>query len=452
MNSVFKTAGIVLAGFFGVCFGMNSIASQPPVVEPSKDQTAGKTTWLAKAFQNEDVKNAVEAFRKGDIANTEKLLAEASQKAMDLPAPKIMLGQLYLEAGAAQQAIATLDRVVIEEPENLQSYLLLGDLALRSGRLTDAWLHVKEIERIQSGKPAASADLQVAFVSLKGQVAAERGEWETAETNFLEWAKLVPADLTPIWYRGLVRLNRGEYAEAKSLFVEARKKGSNIPQPELFIAEYLSTKSPGSNSCEEWYRAGIKADDATGKNWSSYMRWLILNDRLADVEKLAARLPQPFQNDRDAKLVASIAARCMGKNEEAEGILSSLHQKNPEDLEISDQLALVLVESSDEGKRARAQQISETNLRRYPNSETTIATAAWIQFKLGSVDIANRLFSEMASKTSVSPQTGYYIAQVLKSLGNNEESQRILETIDKQPGLLIQRRLIGEQLKQKKPE
>jgi Tfp pilus assembly protein PilF len=294
--------------------------------------------------------------------------------------------------------------------------------------------------------------LQVAFVSLKGQVAAERGEWETAETNFLEWAKLVPADLTPIWYRGLVRLNRGEYAEAKSLFVEARKKGSNIPQPELFIAEYLSTKSPGSNSCEEWYRAGIKADDATGKNWSSYMRWLILNDRLADVEKLAARLPQPFQNDRDAKLVASIAARCMGKNEEAEGILSSLHQKNPEDLEISDQLALVLVESSDEGKRARAQQISETNLRRYPNSETTIATAAWIQFKLGSVDIANRLFSEMASKTSVSPQTGYYIAQVLKSLGNNEESQRILETIDKQPGLLIQRRLIGEQLKQKKPE
>jgi predicted Zn-dependent protease len=182
------------------------------------------------------------------------------------------------------------------------------------------------------------------------------------------------------------------------------------------------------------------------------MRWLILNERLTDAEKLAGRLPLSFQDDRDAKLVTSIIARCMGKNEEAEGILSSLHQKSPEDLEVSDQLALVLVESGDEGKRARAQQISETNLRRYPNSETTIATAAWIQFKLGSVDIANRLFSELASKASVSPQTGYYIAQVLKSLGKNDESQRILATIAKQPGLIIQRQQIGEQLKQAKPE
>jgi predicted Zn-dependent protease len=182
------------------------------------------------------------------------------------------------------------------------------------------------------------------------------------------------------------------------------------------------------------------------------MRWLILHDRVPDAEKLAARLPQPFRDDRDAKLVASIAARCAGKNDEAEVILSSLHQKNPEDLEIADQLALVLVESSDEGKRARAQQISETNLRRYPNSEVTVATAAWIQYKLGSVDIANRLFSELASKISVSPQTGYYIAQVLKSVGKNEESQRLLATIDKQPGLIIQRRQIGEQLNQATPD
>jgi tetratricopeptide (TPR) repeat protein len=452
MSSVFKAVGIVLTGFLGWSFGQSPVASPPPAVERSAEPTSSKTAWLAKAFQNDDVIEGVEAFRKGDIANAEKLLVEASQKFQDLPAPKIMLGQLYLEAGAAQQAIATLDRVVIEEPDNFQSYLLLGDLALRSARLTDAWLHVKELDRIQSAKPTMPVDLQVAFASLKGQVAAERGEWEAAEDSFLEWAKLVPGDFTPIWYRGLVRLNQGEYSEAKSLFIEAKKKGNNLPQPELFIAEYLTTKSPSSTACEEWYRAGIKADDTSVRNWSSYMRWLILNERLTDAEKLAGRLPLSFQDDRDAKLVTSIIARCMGKNEEAEGILSSLHQKSPEDLEVSDQLALVLVESGDEGKRARAQQISETNLRRYPNSETTIATAAWIQFKLGSVDIANRLFSELASKASVSPQTGYYIAQVLKSLGKNDESQRILATIAKQPGLIIQRQQIGEQLKQAKPE
>lgn len=452
MSSVFKAVGIVLFSLSGWSYGKSLLAAQHPAVGQSSDTSFNKMTWLAKAFQNDDVKKAVEAFRRGDVNNAEKLLDEATQKFKDLPSPKIMLGQLYLEAGAAQQAISTLDSVVIEQPENVQSYLMLGDVALRSARLTDAWLYVKEVERIQSGKPALLTELQVAFVSLRGQVAAERKEWDEAESNFQEWAKVVPGDFTPIWYLGLVKLNRGDHKEARSLFLEAKNKGSHLPQPELFIAEYLTTKYPGDNACEEWYRAGIKADDATAKNWSSYMRWLILNDRLTDAEKLAVRLPQPFQDDRDAKLVTSIIARCMGKNEEAERVLASLHQKNPEDLEISDQLALVLVESSDEGKRARAQQISETNLRRYPNSEATVATAAWIQYKLGSVDIAHRLFSEIASKTSVSPQTGYYIAQVLKSLGNNDESQRILATIDKQPGLIIQRRQIAEQLKQVKPQ
>ncbi|MCU0720945.1 MAG: hypothetical protein MUC83_14640, partial [Pirellula sp.] len=145
MTSVYKTVWITLVGFIWFILGQISIALQPPVGALKAEPNSSKTSWLAKAFQNEDVKKAVDVFRNGELAVVEKLLEEACRKSPDLPAPKIMLGQLYLEARAAQQAIATFDRMVIEQPNNFQPHLLLGDLALRSARLTDAWLHVKEI-------------------------------------------------------------------------------------------------------------------------------------------------------------------------------------------------------------------------------------------------------------------------------------------------------------------
>ncbi len=96
-------------------------------------------------------------------------------------------------------------------------------------------------------------------------------------------------------------------------------------------------------------------------------------------------------------------------------ICSSLHQANPADLEAADQLAAVLVESKDEAKRGHALQLSEASLRQAPHLEKTIATTAWVQFKLGSVDVADRMLGELASKIAISPATSFYIAQVMKT-------------------------------------
>ena len=131
-------------------------------------------------------------------------------------------------------------------------------------------------------------------------------------------------------------------------------------------------------------------------------------------------------------------------------MFSSLHQSNPDDIEAADQLALVLAEQPDEGKRARAAQISETNLRRAPQVETTVATAAWIQFKLGSVDTADRMLGELARQTSVSPQTAFYIAELLKHRGKSEDAKRVLETAVQAPGIFVNRQKVKEELKASK--
>lgn len=62
MSSVFKAIGIVFTGLLGWSYGQSLVAAQPPAIEQSADPISNKITWLAKAFQNDDVKKAVEAF------------------------------------------------------------------------------------------------------------------------------------------------------------------------------------------------------------------------------------------------------------------------------------------------------------------------------------------------------------------------------------------------------
>ncbi len=130
----------------------------------------------------------------------------------------------------------------------------------------------------------------------------------------------------------------------------------------------------------------------------------------------------------------------------AEAVFAELHRETPDDLESADQLALVLVENPDEGKRTRAFQLSESNLRKAPNQEGTIATAAWVQFKLGDIDVADRLLGQLAAQTALSPQSAYYVSEVLRARGKAEEAKQVLTAAVNSPGLFPARAAAKKQL------
>jgi len=400
---------------------------------------------FAKAIEVPEVKLAVESFQKKDLVECKRLLTEAKDANPGLPAPNVILAQLIFEAGGAGEAISVLDLHSIEAPSDPLTYVLLGEIALKTGRFTDAWLHS---EKAASLREQPSEELRIALNVLQGEIALNRKQWTVAETAFGEWAKLRADEAAPIWAQGRLKLLQEDFEGAKSTFAKARGIDSTLPQPQFYIASFLASK-PENDQCEEWFRDGLKSKDSTVENWQGYLAWLVSRGRATDAGKLIERVPKEFQEKREMRFLGALVARYLGKNDLAEKGFSDLHQQYPDDAEAADQLALVLVESSEEGKRARAQQLSEANVRRFPNQEGTLATAAWIQFKLGSVDIADRVFSELASKTAVSPQTGYYIAQLMKSRGKEEDARKILEAIVKQPGNFVQRKAVMDALEKK---
>jgi len=413
---------------------------------PGNSASVTSVSYLfAKATEDPKVKLAVESFQKKDLVECKKLLTEAKAENSTLPAPALILAQLIFEAGGAGEAISVLDQYSIEAPADPLTFVLLGEIALKTRRYTDAWLHAEKAASL-GVKP--TDELRIALSVLQGEIALNRKQWAVAEKAFGEWAKLREDEAAPIWAQGRLKLLQEDLEGAKSTFAKARGIDSALPQPQFFIASFLSSK-PENEQCEDWYREGLKAKDSTMENWQGYIAWLVSRGRSADAGKLIERIPKDIQDKREMRFLVALVARYLGKNDLAEKGFSDLHQQFPDDVEAADQLALVLVESTEEGKRARAQQLSEANVRRYPNQEATIATAAWIQFKLGSTDIADRIFSELASKTAVSPQTGYYIAQLMKSRGKEEDAKKVLEAIVKQPGNFVQRKAVMDALEKK---
>ena len=120
--------------------------------------------------------------------------------------------------------------------------------------------------------------------------------------------------------------------------------------------------------------------------------------------------------------MTALAHRMAGQTSDAESLLSALHQKTPASFSVSNQLALVLVESSDEAKRGRALQIATSNARRFQNSEDALSTLGWVQYRLGDVAAAEQILTATMSDGSVSRDTAYYLSKVKAALGKTDES------------------------------
>jgi len=233
---------------------------------------------------------------------------------------------------------------------------------------------------------------------------------------------------------------------------EARKRDESLPSPEWTVAQIMADK-PGSitdpaiaSEAEKWFQRAIKAnrDDATV--WAGYLKWLLVAGRADDCLRLVGKLDKGVREDRTIRLIEGLAARYTGDLAKAETVLAALHQSVPDDLEVADQLALVLIESDDEGKRGRALQLSELNLRKAGGVENAVATAAWVQLKLGSVDVADRLLGELSARIAMSPQTAFYAARVLAAKGQPDDARRVLRAAVDSPGIFVQRGIAKAEL------
>lgn len=373
-----------------------------------------------------------------------------------LPTADVFWAKLLVASNRLGEAITTLEQYAKQSPDDPEVHLTLGIVAARSGRFTDAWLQLLYTQRLidkQQLSQERFALVNFSLLEARAVVAEARQQWGEAEQTYDKMIALKPDDAFVKWRAGRLQVLAGNVDKGHQIMTEACKQDAKLPAATLSVAQILVDSSDWFKNkksgapIEQWFSRSMEENPKDQQGITSFFKWLVLDDRPEVVLQKFEELTPENKKSRDVALIRAVAARYLDDLTTAETLLAPFHQENPDDLEVADQLALIWVESSDEAKRSRSLQLSERNFRAASNLEQVAATAAWVQFKLGSIDVADRILSQLVARGPLTPQTTYYVAELVKRKGNVQESQRLLKLAVETVGLFPQRAKVREQVR-----
>ena len=370
------------------------------------------------------------AFEKGQIDECRRMLERAAAESGIIPHPEVQLASWYVSAGKLAAAQQVMEKVSLTESTRPDVRWMFCEMARGQGRLFDAWTHANLAERLPPPKrwdPKYAKHMRNLIARSKALIADQRGDWETSE-------KLFKAMIT----QG-IRTYEVENALGRAAFFLDRpddafkhfQRACDFPQvesnPILLMAAHYEQKGDEKET-EAWFKKGdAEGNDDAEKIRIAYCRWLIRQNRSADARKEATKRRPSEKNRGDFEFVVALCERMEGRFSVAEKILSRLNLSKPQDFSIANQLALMLVETKDQGKLGRAMQLAQKNVRNFPNSTEAISTYGWVQYRLGDSTAANQTFRVLLQGGQASRDAVFYIAQVQYALQQKQAGDVLID-------------------------
>ncbi|MBX3422387.1 MAG: tetratricopeptide repeat protein [Pirellulaceae bacterium] len=413
---------------------------------------------VARELPEEDIAKLGTSLRSleiGDIQNFRKGYDELAATSSSLPAVEVFLGKLLITNNQIADATQMLEEYVLKNQEDAEAHVALGIIAMKTGRFSDAWLQSLYAQRLVDRGKLPEARTKFALPSLtelRAEVAERRQQWSESEQLFLKLYELLPGQGYAMLRAGRTKVLAGDLKGSYELLKQARQNHPNLPLPELTIAQVLEANTDWVRDREHvvridsWMELALKEHPDELSAGSSYMHWLLLSDRPQEAIALYQTLSEPHKLDRNVTLLRCLAARYLQDYSTAEQLLTEAMAVHPDDLDFSDQLAQVLVESGDADKLKRAAELAESNSKRSPASEATIATLAWVKTHSGELGPAATLLQPLASRGQMSAQTAYYLARLLAKQGKFDDSHRLLAAAANTRGLFPQRAQVNREL------
>lgn len=375
-----------------------------------------------------EVTEAVERFKQQDFGGALDLLKKAAGQNADLPPAQIVMAQLFSQANQGNAVRVSLERAVVEAPEDPEAYVIMGDIAMAQGRVTEASLLYDQAQALLANftkSERRKSILDARNMSGLAAVAEARGDWETAEKRLVAWQKLDPKNAVCLQRLARARFQQRSPGDALNLLREAATLDENILTPEAQLARFYHEFGDQKNA-QIWIDAAIKVAPKDVRTRLVAAQWYLETNRLEKASVEAQEATQLDPKSLEAKLFRGVVALFLKDYQSAETYFAQAHLQSPGNFAASNNLALALIEQDDDQKRRRALEYATANARQNPRATEALSTYGWVQYKLGNVDEADRVLQGAAGTGTLSPDTAYYLAVVSAEKGRKEQAVQLL--------------------------
>ncbi len=375
-----------------------------------------------------EVTQAVERFKQQDFGGALELLQKAAGQHADLPPAQIVMAQLFSQANQGNAVRVSLERAVVEAPEDPEAYVIMGDIAMAQGRVTEAGLlYDKAAQLLEDFTKSArrKAILDARNLSGLAAVAEARGDWPTAEERLTAWKQLDPNSAVCLQRLARARFQQRSPGDALKLLREAAALDENILTPEAQLARFYHEFGDQKNA-QIWIDNAIKIAPKNVRTRLVAAQWYLETNQLDKAATEAAAATQLDPKSLEANLFRGVVALFKKDYEQAETYFQQAHLQSPGNFAASNNLALALIEQDDAQKRQRALEYATANARQNPRATEALSTYGWVQYKLGNIDEADRVLQGAAGTGTLSPDTAYYLAVVSAEKGRKEQAVQLL--------------------------
>ena len=382
-----------------------------------------------------DLNAAIGRFRDRDVAGCREILDRIRSEHAAVPPPGVMMALLWHGVNQAGPARVELDAATLAFPDDPEPYLLLGDIAFRERRVTEAALlfdRAADLTAAFSGDPRRTRDLEIRNAAGNAAVAETRGQWETARAWLTTWLHLDPDNAGAHQRMGIAMFRLGDTDRALACFREARTLDEKAVHPEIALARLYADAKDDATARRLVESALAAAPDDPAVHVAAAQWHLGRNDLEAAARAADAALA--LDPDKlDARIVRGTVARMQREYAAAATFFEAALAGAPGSFLASNALALALIESDDEAARRRALELAETNAAMHrdgsPHQIGALTTLAWIAYRLGRREDAERILEPISRHNALTADGAFYVATILADRGERDRARAILEEV-----------------------
>jgi tetratricopeptide (TPR) repeat protein len=275
-----------------------------------------------------------------------------------------------------------LERAIVEDRDDPTAYMLLGDLALREGRVAEAELDFQKVQSLlpKFEKSAKQKnEIEATLYSGLASVAEARENWAEAKKELEAALKIDPSSTVVLQRLARCLVQQKSPASALEMLQKAAKLDPEMLTPEAVLAR-LCEQAGNHEGAKKYMALALLAAPKNVKTRLVAARWAFDTGQLEEALAQTNAALKLDEKSLDAKILRGMIAAFQKDYRTAERYSEEAHLQAPDNFVASNNLALALVEQKDDMKKRRALQYAEENWRKYPRSIDALSTYGWVLY------------------------------------------------------------------------